>query len=149
MKTASKCYQATAAEAEAQRRWYVVDAKGQVLGRLAVRIATVLMGKNKPTYTPHIDTGDYVIVLNAGQVKVTGTRKKQQVIYQRYSRYPGGLKETTMATVLERHPERVLREAVRRMLPKNALARKMLKKLKLYTGDTHAHQAQQPEPLPL
>ncbi|MCK4343499.1 MAG: 50S ribosomal protein L13 [Phycisphaerae bacterium] len=149
MKTANKCYQATTAEAESNRKWYVVDATDQVLGRLAVRLATVLMGKHKPTYTPHVDTGDFVIVLNAGKVKVTGLRKKEQVVYQRYSGYPGGLKETTMETMLERHPERVLYEAVRRMLPKNALARKMLKKLKLYTGETHEHQAQQPEPLPL
>lgn len=149
MKTANKCYQATVAEAQAGRRWYVVDATDHVLGRLAARLATVLMGKHKPTYTPHVDTGDFVIVLNAGKVKITGTRKKEQVIYQRYSRYPGGLKETTMAAVLDRHPERVLEAAVRRMLPKSALGRNMLTKLKLYTGDTHDHQAQQPEPLPL
>lgn len=148
MKTANKCYQATRADAEAGRRWYVVDATDQVLGRLAVRIANVLMGKNKPMYTPHIDCGDFVIVLNAGKVKITGTRKKEQVIYQRYSGYPSGLKEITMAAMLERHPERVLEAAVRRMLPKNALARHMLSKLKLYTGAEHKHQAQQPEPLP-
>ncbi len=147
MKTANKSYQATPATLD--RRWYVVDARNQVLGRLAARIATVLMGKHKPTYTPHLDTGDYVIVLNAGQVRVTGTRKKQQVVYQRYSGYPGGLRATTMETMLQRHPERVLAYAVRRMLPKNALARKMLSKLKLYTGDQHPHQAQQPEPLPI
>jgi large subunit ribosomal protein L13 len=149
MKTANKSYLATRESAEADRRWYVVDAKDQVLGRLAVRLATVLMGKHKPTYTPHVDTGDYVIVLNAGQVKVTGLRKKEQVVYQRYSGYPGGLKEVPMNRMLDRHPERVLYEAVRRMLPKNALATKMLKKLKLYQGDQHEHQAQQPEPLPL
>ena len=120
-----------------------------MLGRLAVRIATVLMGKHKPTYTPHVDCGDFVVVINAGKIKTTGTRKREQTIYQRYSGYSGGLKEITMQTMLERHPERVLREAVRRMLPKNALARHMLKKLKLFTGDTHTHQAQQPEPLPL
>jgi len=147
MKTANKCYQAKPTDIE--RKWYVVDATDKVLGRLAVKIATVLMGKNKPTYTPHIDTGDYVIVLNAGNVKITGSRKKEQVVYHRYSGYSSGLKETSMATMLERHPDRVLHEAVRRMLPKNALARKMLKKLKLYVGDSHEHQAQQPEPLPL
>ncbi len=146
MKTANKCYQASPATLD--RRWYVVDARDQVLGRLAVRIATVLMGKHKPTYTPHVDTGDFVVVLNAGKVKVTGTRKKQQVVYQRYSGYPSGLREITMETMLQRHPERVLEYAVRRMLPKNALARKMLSKLKLYAGDQHPHQAQQPEPLP-
>lgn len=147
MKTANKCFLAKPAEVE--RQWFVVDASGKVLGRLAARIATVLMGKNKPQYTPHVDTGDFVIVLNAGNIKVTGLRKKEDVVYQRYSRYPGGQKSITMAAMLERHPERVLREAVRRMLPKNALARHMLTKLKIYAGDTHAHQAQQPEPLPL
>ncbi|MCH8807678.1 MAG: 50S ribosomal protein L13 [Planctomycetes bacterium] len=147
MKTANKCYLAKPGQVE--QKWYVVDATDQVLGRLAVRIATVLMGKNKPTYTPHVDTGDFVVVLNAGAVKVTGKRKKEQVVYQRYSGYPGGLKEITMKTMLERHPERVLGEAVRRMLPKNALARHMLKKLKLCVGSEHPHQAQQPEPLPI
>ncbi len=146
MKIANNCYQAKPGAVE--RRWYVVDATGQVLGRLATRIATVLMGKHKPTYTPHVDTGDFVIVLNAGKVRVTGTRKKEQVVYHRYSGHPSGLKELTMKAMLERHPERVLREAVRRMLPKNALARHMLTKLKLYTGDQHIHQAQQPVPLP-
>ncbi len=147
MKTANKSYQAKPTEVE--RRWYVVDATDRVLGRLAVRIATVLMGKHKPTYTPHVDTGDFVIVLNAGKVRVTGNRKKEEVVYHRYSGHPSGLKEITMKSMLERHPERVLREAVRRMLPKNALARHMLRKLKLYCGDQHNHQAQQPVPLPL
>lgn len=148
MKTANKCYQATPADAEEQRRWFVVDAQDKVLGRLAVRIATVLMGKHKPTYTPHVDCGDFVIVLNAGGVKITG-RKAQEIVYQRYSGYPSGQKTVPVTRMLERHPERVLREAVRRMLPKNRLARRMLGKLKLYTGDTHPHQAQHPEPLPL
>ena len=147
MKTANKCFLAKPGEIE--RKWYVVDATDQVLGRLAVRIATVLMGKHKPTYTPHVDTGDFVVVLHAGQVKITGSRKKEQKVYQRYSGHPSGLKEISMQTMLERHPDRVLREAVRRMLPKNALARKMLTKLKLHTGGQHKHQAQQPEPLPL
>ncbi len=147
MKTANKCYLAKAGQFE--QNWYVVDATNLVLGRLAARIATVLMGKHKPIYTPHVDTGDFVIVLNAGKVKVTGNRKPEEVVYQRYSGHPGGLKETTMQAMLRRHPDRVLREAVRRMLPKNALAKHMLTKLKLYTGDTHPHQAQQPDPLPL
>jgi large subunit ribosomal protein L13 len=146
MKTANKCYQARPADIE--HRWYVVDATDRVLGRLASRIATVLMGKHKPTYTPHVDTGDFVIVVNAGRVKVTG-RKKEVVVYHRYSGYPSGLKEIPMAEMLARHPERVLQAAVRRMLPKNALARHMLSKLKLYAGPEHPHQAQQPEPLPL
>ncbi len=145
MKTANKCFQARAGDV--QQNWYVVDATDKVLGRLAARIATVLMGKHKPTYTPHVDTGDFVIVLNAGAVKVTG-RKKETVVYMSYSGHPGGQKRRTMNQVLDRHPERVLREAVRRMLPKNALARHMLQKLKLYAGDTHPHQAQQPIPLP-
>lgn len=145
MKTANNCFQAKTGELE--RTWYVVDATDQVLGRLAVRIANVLMGKHKPTYTPHVDTGDFVIVLNAGQVKVTGN-KKDTVVYMSYSRYPSGHTEWNMREVLQRHPDRVLREAVRRMLPKNALARHMLLKLKLFNGDTHIHQAQQPVPLP-
>ena len=107
MKTANKCYQATVAQAAASRRWFVVDATDKVLGRLAVRIATVLMGKHKPIYTPHLDTGDHVIVLNAGKVKVSGFRKKDETIYQRYSGYPSGRRTTTMRTMLERHPERV------------------------------------------
>ncbi len=145
--TANKCFLAKTGEVD--RRWYVVDATDKVCGRLAVRIATVLMGKHKPTYTPHVDTGDHVIVLNAGKVKLTGARKTEQRVYQRYTRYPGGQKKITAAAMLERHPERVLYEAVRRMLPKNRLARQMLAKLKVYTTDTHHHQAQQPEPLPL
>ena len=146
MKTANKCYQAKAGDIV--QKWYVVDATDQVLGRLATRIATVLMGKHKPTYTPHVDVGDFVIVLNSGCVKISG-RKKETKVYQRYSGHPSGLKETGVRTVLERHPERVLREAVRRMLPKNALARHMLDKLKLYADSEHPHQAQQPEPFPL
>jgi large subunit ribosomal protein L13 len=148
MKTANKCYQAKAADAAQQRRWLVVDAQDQVLGRLAVRIATALMGKHKPTYTPHVDCGDFVIVLNADKVKLTG-RKAEEMVYQRYSGYPGGQKVIPLKRVLQRHPERVLREAVRRMLPKNRLARRMLAKLRLYSEDTHPHQAQHPEPLPL
>ncbi len=146
MKTANKCYLATAGKADA--RWFVVDATDRVLGRLAARIATVLMGKHKPTYTPHVDTGDFVIVLNCGKVRVTG-RKKDTVTYESYSGHPGGRKVVPMRDMLNRYPDRVLREAVRRMLPKNALAKKMLDKLKVYDGADHRHQAQLPEPLPL
>ncbi len=146
MKTANNCYQAKVGQVVPN--WYVVDATDRVLGRLAARIATVLMGKNKPTYTPHVDTGDFVVVVNAGRVKVTG-RKRETTVYQRYTHYPHGLRETTMERMLQRHPERVLREAVRRMLPKNKLARHMLSKLKLHNGPTHPHQAQNPQPLPL
>jgi large subunit ribosomal protein L13 len=149
MKTANKCYQATTADAEASRKWWVVDATDRVLGRLAVKIANVLMGKHKPIFTPHIDTGDFVIVLNSGKVKITGARKKQQVIYQRYSGYPSGLREISMDAMLQRHPERVLEAAVRRMLPKNAMSKRMLSRLRLFNGATHNHQAQQPEALPL
>jgi large subunit ribosomal protein L13 len=146
MKTANKCYLAKPGELE--REWFVVDATDQVLGRLATRIATVLMGKHKPTYTPHVECGDYVVVLNAQNIKLTG-RKLEQKVYQRYSGYPGGQKIIPIERVLKRHPERVLREAVRRMLPKNRLARKMIMNLKLYTNSEHPHQAQQPKPLAL
>jgi large subunit ribosomal protein L13 len=146
MRTANNCFQAKKGEVDA--KWYVVDATDQVLGRLAARIATVLMGKNKPQYTPHIDTGDFVIVTNADKVKVTGKKREQQV-YQSYSYYPSGLKEWTMQQVLDRHPERVLEAAVRRMMPKTKLGRHMMSRLKLYAGPTHKHQAQMPEPLPL
>lgn len=146
MKTANHCFQSK--PERLQRQWFVVDATDKVLGRLATRIATILMGKHKPTYTPHHDTGDFVIVLNAGAVKVTGNRKKDTVVYHSYSGYPGGLRETTMRTMLERHPERVLEAAVRRMMPKNGLAKRMMTKLKLYAGAEHPHQAQMPVPLP-
>lgn len=145
MKVANFCFQAKTAEVEP--RWYVVDATDKVLGRLAARIAQVLMGKNKPQYTPHIDTGDFVIVLNAHKVKVTG-KKRQQEVYQSYSFYPSGQKEWTMEQMFQRHPERVLFYAVRRMMPKTKLGQQMITKLKLYAADQHPHQAQQPEPLP-
>jgi len=122
-----------------------VDATDCVVGRLATNIATVLMGKHKPIYTPHVDTGDCVVVTNAGKVKLTG-RKIDERTYDRYSYYPGGWKSVTAREMLAKHPERVLSEAVRRMLPKSALGRKMLKKLKVYAGDAHPHQAQQPVP---
>ncbi len=127
--------------------WYHVDATDQVLGRLAVKIATVLMGKHKPTYTPHVDTGDFVVVTNAQKFKVTGNNKVDQMSYERYSYYPGGKTVVPFKRMLERHPDRIIRESVRRMLPKNALGRHMLKKLKIYASDSHPHAAQQPEPL--
>lgn len=148
MKTANKCYQATVEAAREAREWFLVDAADKTLGRLAAKIATILMGKHKPTYTPHVDTGDYVIVVNADKVKVTG-RKREQEVYMTYSRYPSGHHEWTMEEVFKRHPERVLYEAVRRMLPKNALARHMLLKLKLYNGNDHPHQAQNPKAIAL
>ena len=130
---------------EVPQGWWHVDATDKVLGRLATKIATVLMGKHKPTYTPHVDTGDFVVVTNAHKIRVTGN-KADAMVYARYSYHPGGYKEIPFKRVLERHPERIVQEAVRRMLPKNALGRKMLKKLKIYATDTHPHTAQQPEP---
>lgn len=123
--------------------WFHVDAADQVLGRLATKIATVLMGKHKPIYTPHVDTGDFVVVTGAEKIRLTG-KKWDEITYARYTYYPGGYKTVTARTMLEKHPERVLREAVRRMLPKNALGRKMLGKLKVYAGQDHPHQAQKP-----
>ncbi|MFQ5414849.1 MAG: 50S ribosomal protein L13 [Phycisphaerae bacterium] len=131
---------------EVTQAWYHVDATDRVLGRLAVRIATVLMGKHKPTYTPHVDTGDFVVVTNAGKIRLTG-RKAETMVYPRYSYHPGGYKEIPYKRMAQDHPDRVVREAVRRMLPKNALARHMLKKLKVYTTSEHPHAAQQPMPL--
>jgi len=129
-----------------QPEWFQVDATDKVLGRLAVRIATVLMGKHKPTYTPHVDTGDFVVVTNCGNVKMTGN-KKQSMHYDRYTYYTGGWRTESAERLLERHPDRILHFAVKRMLPKNALGRKMLDKLKIYTGSEHPHQAQQPKEL--
>ena len=136
----------TAKTEEIKRQWYVVDAEGQTLGRLASRIAPILKGKHKPTYTPHLDCGDYVIVVNADKVRVTG-RKLDQKFYYRHSLYPGGLKSISLRDQLDKHPDRVLMAAIKGMLPKNKLGRQMIKKLKLYTGTEHPHQAQQPKPL--
>jgi len=133
-------------KATRERRWYVVDAAGKTLGRLATQIADVLRGKHKPEYTPHVDVGDFVIVVNAERVAVTG-RKREQKIYYRHSGYPGGLRQRTLAEQLERQPEEVIRLAVKGMLPRNRLARQQLRKLKVYRGPDHPHQAQRPEPL--
>ena len=138
----------SAKKEEIDRDWYVVDAEGQTLGRLASRIATVLKGKHKPIYTPHLDCGDFVIVVNADKVRVTG-RKMDQKFYYHYSGYPGGLSAISLRDQLGRYPERVLQAAVKGMLPKNRLGRQMLKKLKVYAGEEHPHQAQQPKPLEL
>ena len=131
---------------EIQREWLVVDAQGQTLGRLATRVAALLRGKHKPFYTPHIDCGDFVIVVNAEKVRVTG-RKLDQKIYYRHSGYPGGLKQVSLRRQLALHPERVVEAAVRGMLPKNRLGRKLFKKLKVYAGPAHPHQAQKPKVL--
>ncbi|GIK38254.1 MAG: 50S ribosomal protein L13 [Chloroflexota bacterium] len=136
----------SAKETEVQRDWYVIDAQGQTLGRLATRTAAVLRGKHKPLYTPHVDCGDYVIIVNAEKVHVTG-QKLSQKKYYRHSGYPGGLKEVSLRDQLQKFPERVLESAVRGMLPKNRLGRRMFKKLKVYPGPDHPHQAQQPKPM--
>lgn len=133
---------------EVERKWYVVDAEGKVLGRLASEIAAILRGKNKPEYTPHVDTGDYVIVVNADKIVVTGNKENKKV-YRHHTGYPGGLKEIPYNRMMAKHPERILGKAVKGMLPKNALGRQMYKKLKIYAGPEHNHQAQQPEELEL
>lgn len=129
---------------EIQREWYVIDAQGQTLGRLATQVATILRGKNKPIFTPHVDCGDYVIVVNAEKIHVTG-RKLMQKKYYRHSGYPGGFREITLRDQLQTFPDRVFEAAVRGMLPKNRLGRQMFKKLKVYAGPEHPHQAQQPK----
>ncbi|MFQ5419231.1 MAG: 50S ribosomal protein L13 [Anaerolineae bacterium] len=134
--------------AEVERNWHLVDAEGQTLGRLATQIATLLRGKHKPIYSPSVDCGDYVIVINAEKIAVTGNRMDKKMYY-RHSGYPGGLTEIPMRRQLEEHPTRVIEAAVRGMLPKNALGRKIFKKLKAYAGSEHPHQAQQPVKLEL
>jgi large subunit ribosomal protein L13 len=136
----------TAKPGEVERRWYVVDADGQTLGRLATRIADTLRGKNKAQYTPHVDTGDFVVVVNAEKVLVTGN-KLEQKRYYRHSGYPGGLRSRTLREQLERRPTEVIRKAVKGMLPRNRLARQQLNKLKIYAGPDHPHEAQAPQPL--
>ena len=133
-------------ESEIERRWFVVDATDETLGRLASRIARVLIGKHKPAYQPNLDTGDHVIVLNASRIAVTSDKLETKV-YVRHSGYPGGLKEETLGDLLERRPEQVIRRAVKGMLPHNRLGAQQLRKLKIYAGSDHPHQAQQPEPL--
>ena len=131
---------------DADERWWVVDAEDQILGRLATRVAVKLRGKDKPIYSPHADTGDYVIVVNAEKIQVTG-RKLTDKLYYRHSGYPGGLKVTPFKDMLAKHPERVIEFAIRGMLPKNALGRKLFRKLRVYAGPDHPHTAQQPQPL--
>ncbi|WP_188207965.1 50S ribosomal protein L13 [Alkalibacillus aidingensis] len=131
-------------ENNVERKWYVVDAEGQTLGRLATEVATLLRGKHKPSYTPHVDTGDNVIIINADKVELTG-KKLTDKIYYRHSNYPGGLKERTAEEMRTKYPEKMLEQAVKGMLPKNKLGRKMGKKLHVYRGAEHNHQAQKPE----
>lgn len=141
-----KTYQAKKEEIE--QKWYLVNAEGKVLGRLASGLAKILRGKNKPIYTPHLDTGDFVIVVNADKVTLTG-RKMKDKIYYHHSGYPGGIKEITAEKLLAKKPAEMLRIAVRGMLPKNSLGRQMLRKLKIYAGPNHPHEAQKPMPLEL
>ena len=129
-----------------KRKWYLVDAKDKVLGRLAVKIAVILRGKNKPIFTPHLDTGDAVVVINAAKIKVTG-RKMKQKIYRRYSGYPGGLREVPLEDMLRKNPATVVRLAIERMLPQGPLGRDLIKKLKVYADDKHLQQSQNPLPL--
>ena len=133
-------------EKDMRKRWHVVDAEGQVLGRLATRVATLLTGKNKPVYTPFLDTGDHVVVVNAEKVKLTG-KKLSDKMYRHHTGHPGGLKETTAGDLLAKNPGKLVEEAVFGMLPKTKLGRAMRKKLRVYRGAEHPHQAQQPEPL--
>jgi len=139
-----KTYVAT--PAERQRDWYVVDAEGKTLGRLATQIADALRGKRKPEYTPHCDTGDFVVVVNAEKITVTG-KKLTDKRYYRHTGYPGGIRSRTLAEMLDRRPEEVLRKAVQGMLPRNRLARQQLRKLKVYAGPEHPHDAQKPKPM--
>ncbi|HHW93342.1 MAG TPA: 50S ribosomal protein L13 [Clostridiaceae bacterium] len=133
---------------DVDRRWYLVDAEGKVLGRLATEIAAILRGKNKPEYTPHMDMGDFVIVVNADKVVLSG-KKEQQKVYRRHTGYPSGLREVPYERMMAKHPERVLEKAVRGMLPKNSLGRAMFRKLKVYAGPNHKHKAQKPEKIEL
>ncbi len=132
-----------------RRKWWVVDLDGRVMGRCATKVASILIGKHRPTFTPHLDTGDHVVVVNARSARVTGANKPLQMAYYRYSGYPGGLKKTTYAEMMKKKPEDTFTLAVRRMLPKSRLGRKMLKKLHVYAGPEHPHKAQKPEKLEL
>ncbi len=138
----------SAKEADIKRKWYVVDADGKTLGRLATQIAIVLRGKHKPVFTPHVDTGDHVIVVNAEKIHLTGDKVRKKTYY-RHSGYPGGLKSETVKDVLARRPSAVVERAIKGMLPKTTLGKQMARKLNVYAGPTHPHQAQQPEALPL
>ena len=138
----------SAKPAEVERTWYVIDAENQIVGRLASQVATILRGKHKPSFTPHVDTGDYVIVVNADKARFSGNKENDK-LYYRYSGYPGGLKTRTAKEMRERQPEYLVRHAVKGMLPKGPLGRQMLKKLKVYAAPTHPHEAQQPQVLEL
>jgi large subunit ribosomal protein L13 len=141
-----RTYTSTAVQAAAGQRWYLIDAEGQVLGRIASTVAKILRGKGKPTFTPHMDGGDYVIIINAEKVVTTGN-KEDQKIYYRHSNYPGGLKSTPLKVMRQKHPERMLEFAVRGMLPKNTIGKKIFLHMKVYAGANHPHEAQKPERL--
>lgn len=141
-----KTYSAKPEEARASRKWYVVDAEGKTLGRLASQVARIIMGKHKPIYTPHVDCGDHVIVINAQKIRVTGNKMTEKM-YQRHSMYSSGYKEERLRDLLQRRPEKVIREAVWGMIPHGRLGRQMIKKLKVYGGPEHEHAAQKPQPL--
>jgi large subunit ribosomal protein L13 len=133
---------------EQVKNWYIVDAEDLILGRMATQVANILTGKNKPQYTPNIDSGDFVVIINADKIKVTG-KKMDKKIYRRFSRYPGHMKEFTMKEMLAKHPESIVTLAIKRMLPKNKIGKTMFKKLKVYAGDTHPHAAQNPQQIEL
>jgi large subunit ribosomal protein L13 len=135
-----------AKKSDVEKKWYIVDADGMVVGRLASRVAMILRGKNKPIYTPHVDTGDFVVIVNADKVRLTGNKLNQKVYYH-HSGYPGGLKKETAKDLMKNSPEKIIFTAIRGMLPKNRLGRQQLKKLKVYSGPDHPHKAQNPEPL--
>jgi large subunit ribosomal protein L13 len=137
----------SAKASDVERKWYVADAKGKVLGRFASEVARILRGKHKPIYTPHIDTGDHVVIVNAGKIRVTGNNKLEDKVYTSYSGYPGGLKTKSLKRLLETQPEFVLEHAIKGMLPRNRLGRKMMKKVRIYVGAEHPHQSQSPEPI--
>ena len=134
---------------DVDRKWYVADAEGKVLGRFASEVAGILKGKHKPIYTPHLDTGDHVVVINADKIRITGNNKLEEKVYTRYSGYPGGLKTKTLKEMLESKPEFVVEHAIMGMLPHNKLGRKMIKKVRIYAGPEHPHRAQGPEPVEL
>ena len=146
MNTTSKSHWLTKEAGEAQREWYVLDAKGQTLGRIATKIASVLRGKHKPTYTPNVDMGDFVVVINASEVELTG-KKLDDKVYHRHTNYPGGIKTHTAKQLVENDPDRAIRTAVWGMLPKGPLGRRIIKKLKVYAGPKHDHDAQKPRVL--
>ncbi len=138
----------SAKEEQIKSKWYMIDANGEILGRLAVKVATIIRGKHKPTFTPHVDTGDYVVIVNAGKVRLTGNKLKDKIYYH-HTGYPGGIRKISAEKLLQKKPEELLKEAIKGMLPKNSLGRKIFKKAKIYASADHPHEAQQPEVLAL